>query len=212
MRAFDVRGIVKVISVVAVSLLLSACAGGTTTIVPNGDPVAEVEAPEQEVLEVAPAEEAPTGSSAELGTRENPLPLGTAVVLDDGMGGVWEITLLPPTLEANQLVQDENMFNGDPPEGFQYALLPVSAKYLGDETGTPAWDLEFAFVSKAGTTHKEFDVSVVGPEPLSGVNELYKDAVGVGNIVVAIPTLDAELGTWRVGTSWSETAAFFTAQ
>lgn len=198
--------------VIAVGLLLSACAGGTTTIVPNGNPVAEVEAPEQEIPEVAPVEEASTGSSGELGTRENPLPIGTTVILDDGMSGIWEITLSPPTLEANKLVQDENMFNETPPEGLQYALLPVSARYLGDDTGTPAWDLEFTFVSKAGTTHKEFDVSVVGPDELSNVNELYKDGVGKGNIVIAIPTLDAELGTWRVSLVWADNPAFFAAQ
>ena len=104
------------------------------------------------------------------------------------------------------------MFNEAPPEGLQFAILPVSAKYLGDDTGTPAWDLEFSFVSKAGTTHKVFDVSVVGPDELSNVNELYKGGVGQWNIVIAIPALDAELGTWRVSTTWGGNPAFFAAR
>lgn len=203
---------INVLAIVASGLLLIGCSSGTTTIVPNNDAVSEVEVDDVVEPDVSLSEDSASSSSADLGSRENPLPIGTTVILDDGMGGIWEITLSPPTLEANKLVQDENMFNENPPEGFQYALLPVSAKYLGDDTGTPAWDLEFSFVSKAGTTHKEFDVSVVGPDELSNVNELYKDGVGEGNIVIAIPTLDAELGTWRVKATWGDNPAFFAAQ
>lgn len=203
---------INVLAIVASGLLLIGCSSGTTTIVPNNDAVSEVEVDDVVEPDVSLSEDSASSSSADLGSRENPLPIGTTVILDDGMGGIWEITLSPPTLEANKLVQDENMFNENPPEGFQYALLPVSAKYLGDDTGTPAWDLEFSFVSKAGTTHKEFDVSVVGPDELSNVNELYKDGVGEGNIVIAIPTLDAELGTWRVSLIWADNPAFFAAQ
>ncbi|WP_158665574.1 hypothetical protein [Pontimonas salivibrio] len=151
-------------------------------------------------------------TAEELGSRENPLPIGTAVVLDDGMGGVWEVTLLAPDLEANEVVLAENMFNEDPPEGFQYSLLPVVAKYLGEETGTAAWDLDFAYVSAAGTTHKPFDVSVVIPDDLGSLNELYNGGVAEGNIAIAIPSEAPKQGTWRIGTSWGDAAVFFAAQ
>jgi len=167
---------------------------------------------EPEDAAVSPQDEAQVDASGDLGTRENPLAIGSSVILDGGQGPTWEVTLSAPTLEANQLVLDENMFNEAPPEGFQYALLPVSAKYLGDETGTAAWDLEFVFVSAASTTHKQFDFSVVGPNQLSDTNELYSGGVAEGNIIVAIPTLDAASGTWRVSTSWGDTVAFFAAQ
>ena len=115
----------KVMAIVASGLLLIGCASGTTTIVPNDDAVAEVEVGNEVEPEVAQPEEDDSFSSADLGSRDNPLPIGTTVILDDEMGGVWEITLLPPTLEANETVLDENMFNEAPPEGLQYALLPV---------------------------------------------------------------------------------------
>jgi hypothetical protein len=191
-------------------LLVVSCASEPATIVPSNGAATEIEMEAESDLEVTPPEEDATASSADLGSRENPLPIGTTVILNDGYGGIWEITLLPPTLEANGLVQDENRYNDPAPEGFQFALLPVSAKYLGDETGTPAWDLDFSFVSNAGTTHKQYDVSVVSPDPLSDVNELYKDAIGQGNVVIAIPTLDAELGTWRVDAG--DNTAFFSAK
>jgi len=210
----------RLIGVMVLVALLAACSTGTTTIVPNADSSAEGDQQVDEAAQSAdevPADqlEADSGSeeiSDELGSRENPLPIGTAVVLDDGMGGVWEVSLIAPDLEANDVVLAENMFNEEPPEGFQYALLPVVAKYLGEETGTAAYDLEFAFVSAAGTTHKSFDVYAVGPDELANVNELYKDGVAEGNVVIAIPSGDAELGTWRVTTSWGDTAAFFAAE
>lgn len=199
---------------------LPACSTGTTTIVPTVDSSVGSDQQVNEANKSAdelPAEQLEAESKAletsnELGSRENPLPIGTSVILNDGMGGIWEVTLLAPDLEANEVVLAENMFNEDPPEGFQYSLLPVAAKYLGEETGTAAWDLDFAFVSAAGTTHKSFDVTVVGPDELADVNELYKDGVAQGNVVIAIPSADVELGTWRVSSSWGDTAAFFAAQ
>ena len=194
---------------------LVGCSNGTTTIVPTvpqtSDSMAS-EPTEPEDAVASPQDEAQVDASGDLGTRENPLAIGSSVILDGGQGPTWEVTLSAPTLEANQLVLDENMFNEAPPEGFQYALLPVSATYLGDETGTAAWDLEFVFVSAASTTHKEFDFSVVGPNELSDSNELYEGGVAEGNVFIAIPTLDAAEGTWRVSTSWADTVAFFAAQ
>ena len=113
MSQFIVQEKIKFMIVLASGLLLVGCASGTTTIVPNNDAVAEVRVDDEVEREVMPSEEA---ASEDLGSRENPLSIGTSVILDDGMGGVWEITLLPPTLEANDSVQDENMFNEVPPE------------------------------------------------------------------------------------------------
>ena len=206
--------------VLGLSMCLSGCSGGMTTITPTvsseapeataEDVVDDFQDDEPEVEVDPPADD--SGSNDEPGSRSAPLPIGATVVLDDEMGGVWEVTLLPPTLNADEIVLAENMFNEEPPDGFQYALLPVSATYLGEETGTAAWDLDFAFVSASGTTHKEFDVSVVGPDALSNINELYNGGTAEGNIVIAIPSADAGSGTWRVSTSWGGTEAFFAAQ
>ena len=200
------------------ALVVAGCSSETTTIVPDPDAVSSSQASEDvaalepaEVQETAP--ETPAGDEiAELGSRENPLPIETSVTLDDGMGSKWEVTLGAPSLEANDIIAAENMFNEGPPEGFQFALLPVSATYLGEETGMAAWDLDFAFVSAAGTTHKPFDVSVVIPDDLGSLNELYNGGVAEGNIAIAIPSEAANQGTWRIGTSWGDAAAFFSAE
>ena len=184
----------SVVAIIAWGLLMVGCAGSTTSGAAPGDSASQGDA----------------GGGA--GTQDIPLPIGTTVVVDDGEGGVWEVTLGAPTVNGNTVVREENPYNEPPPRGLQYAIIPVSVTYLGDETGSPSVDLDISFVSKAGTTHKEFDVPVVGPSPLSRVSELSPDGVGEGNLTIAIPTLDLDLGTWRVRSAGVDNPVFFAAQ
>lgn len=210
-----------------VLLVVPGCSDGSTTVVPsgstqteNGEALDGTSAQESNAPEGSTSSEdtrqedaaMSTGAEPEPGSREKPIAQGQTVNLDDGMGGLWEVTVGPSLLNANDLVAEENRFNDVPPEGFRYALLPVQAQYLGDETGNPAWDLDFAFVSSSGTTHKEFDISVVGPNELSNSNELYAGGSAEGNVVIAVPSEDIENGTWRIETSWGDQVVFFQAQ
>lgn len=160
--------------------------------------------------------ESQEANSAEpaLGMRENPAAIGTPIQLTSAGAVQYDVTLGTVVLNANQLVAAANPYNDDPPAGFQYALVPVTVVYQGTETGTPWTDITLEFVSAAGTTHKSYDVSVVEPAPtFTDINELYTGASGTGNIVVAIPTADAEAGTWAVsGGAFSDDAFFFKAQ
>lgn len=188
-----------VVAIVASGLLVVGCSTGTTAGVVDGEPTSQSEVGD-------------TASGGGGGAQEIPLPLGTTVILDDGSGGVWEVTLGTPTLNANTVIREENPYNEPPPRGLQYATLPVAVKFLGDDGGTPSFDLDISFVSRAGTTHKGFDVPVVGPTPLSSVGELARDALGEGTLTIAIPTLDVDLGTWRVSSAGVDNPVFFTAQ
>lgn len=149
---------------------------------------------------------------AEVGTRSNPAPMGTTVLFSDNSGDVWEVTLSDPILNANEIVANENQFNEAPPEGFQYAMVTVTAKYVGKKTGTPSWDLNLSFVTAAGTTHNQGDVSAVIPSSLYDINELYPDAVGVGNIVIAVPSDNVEAGNWTVSAGYGNDKYFYQAQ
>jgi hypothetical protein len=197
--------------------LLAGCSSGTTTITPN-----ETSQPASTETASATATEVPQGeieSDSEdvgindsLGSRSEPLALGTSVSMDDGNGGVWEIKLGPSSLQANEVVRLENQFNSPPPEGLQFASVEVSATYQGPETGNPSWDIDVAFVSAAGTTHKSFDVSVVGPEELSNSNELYEGGTAIGNVFIAVPSENITKGTWRLSTTWGGQEVFFKAE
>lgn len=151
-------------------------------------------------------------SLSEVGTRKNPAPMGTTVIFSDNSGDLWEVTLSDPILNAADIIANENMFNDPAPEGLQYAMVTVTAKYVGKETGTPMWDLTIDFVSASGTTHTTGDFSAVVPNALMDVNELYPDAVGVGNIVIAVPTADVESGNWTVSAGYGNKKYFYKAQ
>lgn len=165
--------------------------------------------PAPEIVEEEVVEE---DAASELGTRSNPAPMGTTVVFSDNTGDLWEVTLSDPILNANDIVAAENQFNDPAPEGFQYAMVGVTAKYIGKATGTPYWDLTISFVSEAGTTHETGDFSAVIPSDLSDINELYADAVGVGNIVIAVPSANVESGNWTVSTGFGSEKYFYVAQ
>jgi hypothetical protein len=157
-------------------------------------------------------EAAATATDAEVGTRENPAPLGTIVELSSGGAVEYEVTIGASTLTANDVVAAVNQFNEAPAEGFQYALIPVTVTYKGTETGTPWLDVQIEFVSAAGTTHTSSDTMAIEPSPtMLDINELYPDASGTGNVVIAIPTADAALGTWTVSSLFGD-AYFFAAQ
>lgn len=161
----------------------------------------------------AGSEEAPEEpAESDLGTRDNPAPLGSTIELSEFGSVVYELTMGPSTLNATEAVMAANMFNEAPPEGFQYALVPVTVTYLGDETGVPWLDLTIEFVTAEGTTHTESDTLVVAPEPtFMDINDLYNGATGTGNIVIAIPIENAANGTWTVSSFFGD-PFFFTAE
>lgn len=147
-----------------------------------------------------------------LGTRERPVPIGTTVRVDSAAGTVdWEVMLGPPLLDADDVLAAYSQSTPPPPEGFQYAMVPVTVVYVGSETGTPWADLAFDFVSAAGIGHSSTDSFAVAPQPLSDLNRLAPGAGGTGNVVVAVPSADIENGTWVVSTMLGD-QYFFSAQ
>lgn len=178
----------------------------------NGSSVVDEEPAEDVVAEDEAVEQEPEPVEPDVGTRDNPAPLGTTVEIVEYGDPVYEVVLGPATLDAADAVAEANMFNEPAPEGFQYALLPVNVTYVGAESGTPWVDLSIEFVSSAGTTHTEADVMAVAPEPtFMSINELYPGGTGTGNVVIAIPTDDAENGTWTISPRFGD-PFFLTAQ
>lgn len=172
--------------------------GAALNEVQSGSSAVE-EPAEEDAAEEDAAEEEAQPVEPDVGTRENPAPLGTTVEIVEFGDPVYEVVLGPVTLNAADAVADANMFNEPAPEGFQYALLPVSVTYVGEETGTPWLDLSIEFVTAAGTTHTQSDTLAVAPDPtLLSINELYPGGTGTGNVVIAIPVDDAENGTWTI--------------
>ncbi len=168
---------------------------------------------ERPVTEAPVTDEEETDAEAAVGSRENPAPIGTTVVLTGTDGDAYEITLGAPILNATEAVVAANMFNDAPEAGFQYAMVPVTVTYTGTATGNPWLDVEVEFVSAAGTTHRQMDAMSVAPEPrFMDINELHPGGTGTGNIAILIPSADAEIGAWALSGLFGDETFFMAAQ
>lgn len=136
------------------------------------------------------------------GSRENPLPIGETVSNQD-----WKVTLGVPR-EAGAEVAATNEFNDPPEAGMQYWIVPVTASYTGDGTGSVWVDITVKFVGSDNRTYG--DRCGVIPDPIDEVGDLYKGGVAEGNTCVAVPA--GANGLWTVSTGFVGDPVFFAAK
>lgn len=132
--------------------------------------------------------EEPAATEATVGSRGNPASIGETLSTND-----WEVVVNGFTRNATGEVMAANRFNDPPPAGSQYALVNVTAKYIGDESGLADF-ISAAWVTESGNVIQSYDHSAVVPNPLEG--ELYNGAAATGNIDIAVP--EADRGVLRV--------------
>ncbi|MCL2090355.1 MAG: hypothetical protein FWH11_03885 [Micrococcales bacterium] len=125
------------------------------------------------------------------GTRDNPYPVGSTI-----KGKEWEVTINSVTLGANDAVAAENQFNDPPPEGKQYALVNITATYVGTESSTP-W-VTIKYVGADGSTASSYDASAVVPDEFNSYTELYQGGSATGNIALLVPIEAPETGALSV--------------
>lgn len=124
-------------------------------------------------------------SGDDVGTRDNPAAIGDVLGTGD-----WKVVVNSFTRNATDQVMAANMFNDLPPAGSQYALVNLTATYVGDESGYADF-LSVSFVTDGGNVIRSFDNIAVTPEPLEG--ELYPGASATGNVSLAIPEVESGL-------------------
>lgn len=139
-------------------------------------------------------------SQTAAGSRENPLPIGAKVANDD-----WDIVLGAPR-EAGSEVSAENQFNDSPKPGMEFWIVPVTATYTGDDTGTAWIDLTIKFVGSDNKTYS--DRCGVIPDDLSDVDEVYPGGIAEGNTCLAVPA--GADGLWSVSAGFTGSPSFFT--
>jgi hypothetical protein len=92
-------------------------------------------------------DDAEADDQPQLGTRDNPLAIGTVIRLAD-----WELAVVEVRPDATEDVLAANQFNDPPAEGRQFMMWRVEATYVGDDAGDPMWDFSWAVVGSAGNT------------------------------------------------------------
>ena len=181
--------------------------GESTSTVVASTPQAETGEPGEEttVPSEAPSTDTATPQATSepiasgLGTREQPLPLGTTIGTDE-----WQVTVNSFTADATEAVLGENQFNDPPAEGNTYALVNVTLTRVAAEAATP-FGVQVSYITAGGNVVTTTDAMVVAPEAL-GFDELYGGASVTGNVVLEIPAGDA--GVLRVEPGFLADEAF----
>jgi hypothetical protein len=195
------RGVVALVAAGTGAIgLVAGVVIGSATADPVAGAAAGTGAPLTQDLAVAGAPVAARALTSDEGSRENPIPVGTAVSTHD-----WEVTLGAPREAAGE-IQAENQFNEAPPTGMEYWIVPVTATYTGGETGHAGTDLGVGFVGSDARTYS--DMCGVVPDDLWDVDEIYDGGTAVGNVCVVVPA--GADGLWTVTPGWSAEAVFFT--
>lgn len=123
----------------------------------------------------------PAAASAQVGTRDNPAPLGSEIVGTD-----FTVKVNSVNLNATDAVLAANQFNEAPDAGTVYALVNATVTYTGKDSSYAA-EVQISYVGADGKVYNSFDKNVVGPEPSLGADELYTGASATGNLVIQIP-------------------------
>lgn len=189
----------QIFAAIAAASLATGCgastAGDTTSAATEGTSTASVAPPtvassvETEAPAVdttAPAEE----TGGDVGTRENPVPLGQSA----DVGGGWTLTVNSVNLNANDEVAAANEFNEPPPDGDVYVVVNITATFNGEGSDTAGVDIAALgegtnAVSGAGTSEKY----AVAPDPIyDGFVEVFSGGTTEGNVVLEVPTADID--------------------
>ena len=122
-----------------------------------------------------------------VGTRENPVPIGTTVDLGDG----WQVTVMNVIPDATNAVLRENQFNDPPKAGNQFFLARIQANYTGSGSDTFDGSYRLRAVGPSSVGYTTFGNSAgVIPDPLPD-SELFSGGVVEGYIGWEIKSSDA---------------------
>jgi hypothetical protein len=204
-----------VLTLAALLLFVVACeeqpASGSGANVVD-DEATEEEATEGEAAqeEEAVEEEAEEEPEAALGTRDNPLEVGTRIEMAD-----WTLAVTDVTKDATDEVMAQNEFNDPPVDGRQFVLFRVEATYEGEDSGNPWLDFSWAIVGSAGNTFSgmdfEEDYCGVIPDSLDEKGETYPGGSVEGNVCYSVPADQLDGATIRIEDTFSfeDTRAFY---
>jgi tetratricopeptide (TPR) repeat protein len=122
-----------------------------------------------------------------VGTRENPVPMGTTVDLGDG----WQIAAIGVIPDGTNVVLRENQFNNPPKTGNQFFLARIQAKYTGQGSATFGGGYRLRAVGPSSVGYSTFENNPgVIPDPLPD-SEVFTGGIIEGNIGWEIKSSDA---------------------
>lgn len=137
-------------------------------------------------------DESPAEDS-DLGTRDNPYPLGTEI-----SSSAWTVVVNSVDFNADAAIASENQFNETPEDGHTYILVNLTATYTGDDPdGGEPW-VSLSYVSPQGNSFRPSDRPVVEPDSFDRIATLFHGASETGNFALHVPAEDVEDGVLSV--------------
>lgn len=130
----------------------------------------------------------PTQRTGSMGSKDNPIPIGSAITLDDG----WTVTVNRVVPNARKQVLAENQFNDPPAPGTQFFLANVTATYDGATSEAFDGSYRFRAVGPTSVSYSTFENSCgVIPNELSSA-EVFSGGTIQGNICWEVKSEDAD--------------------
>lgn len=142
-----------------------------------------------ETTETTAATTSTTEAPAGVGTRENPVPLGTTADVGDG----WTMTVNSVNLDAADVIMEENSYIDPPPEGKRYVLINVTTAYNGKDESSYGIRLEVlgSATNKPISTWDATDL-LSPPDPRYTGGELFQGGTETGNEAFEVSNEDAD--------------------
>ncbi len=130
----------------------------------------------------------PAPRSADPGTREYPLPIGTAA----NVGGDWFTSVFEVVPDATDAVLTENQFNDPPEDGYQFFVVRISATYEGMGSSRLPTGNTFSTVGESAVAYKTFDPGCgVIPDPVPST-EVFTGGRIEGNVCWSVRSSDVD--------------------
>ena len=128
------------------------------------------------------------GASAGQGTRDDPVPLGTAADVGD-----WTVKVTDVVPDATKQIATQNQFNEPPPAGSQFFLITLEATYHGDKPA-PFWvSMSYSVVGQSATSYSSGSNGCgVVPKSMLDVPEVFEGGTIEGNICFAVRAEDVD--------------------
>lgn len=120
--------------------------------------------------------------SADEGTLENPLALGTTI-----HAKTFDITIDDVDMDATQAVLDEFPLNVEPDQGFEYISVGVTLTFTGNDTTLAASVSIGYYDPDTDEVYEPYMNSQVAPDPELDIGEIDTGETRSGNTVIMVP-------------------------
>jgi hypothetical protein len=115
------------------------------------------------------------------------LPPGQTAIVNE----LWRVTVSGVNRDATQDIEAFSYLNGPPRLGYQYVLVRVNLRNVGDVPRAPSSDLDFSLMTTTGL-HPPTDV--LAPSDVESIGELFPGAsTGADLVFEVMPSQTGEL-------------------